>query len=66
MTLTEVEEVPFQLLHGKIYSKSLILQHFCLQNRPSFGKTQLLTAPFLANQNKNKRRENLNLIIFYF
>ena len=34
---------------------------FCLQNRPSFGKRQLLSAPFLANQNKNKRRQNSNI-----
>ena len=37
---------------------------FCLQNRPSFGKIQLLKAPFLANQNKNKRRQNSNLISY--
>ena len=28
---------------------------FCLQNAPSFGKDQLLNAPFLASQNKNKK-----------
>ena len=32
---------------------------FCLQNRPSFGKNQLLNAPILVNQNNNKKkREN--------
>ena len=28
---------------------------FCLQNRSSFGKNQLLNAPTLVNQNKNKK-----------
>ena len=35
---------------------------FCLQNGSRFGKSQLLNAPFLANQNKNKWRENLNTL----
>ena len=34
------------------YRKSL---DFCLQNVPSFGKGQLLSAPTLVNQNKNKK-----------
>ena len=34
------------------------LSLFCLQTDPSFGKSQLLNAPKLANQNKNKMARN--------
>ena len=33
----------------------------CLQNEASFGKSQLLIAPTLANQNKNKKGANFDL-----
>ena len=33
---------------------------FCLQNRSSFGKNQLLNAPTLVNQNKNKQKKREN------
>ena len=39
------------------------LSIFCLQNEASFGISQLLNAPILANQNKIKRRENSNFEI---
>ena len=32
----------------------------CLQNEASFGKSQLLIAPTLANQNKNKKGVNFD------
>ena len=39
----------------------------CLENGPSFGKSQLLNAPTLANQNKNKKaRDFQTLWILYY
>ena len=37
----------------------------CLPNGASFGKSQLLNAPTLANQNKNKKARNLNTVLFH-
>ena len=39
----------------KSASKASFRKVFCLQKGPSFGKSQLLNAPTLANQNKNKK-----------
>ena len=39
------------------------LSIFCIQNEASFGISQLLNVPILANQSKIKRRENSNFEI---
>ena len=36
----------------------------CLQNEASFGKSQLLIAPPLANQNKNKSGAQFDFLLF--
>ena len=36
---------------------------FCLQNGASFGKSQLLNGPTLANQNKNKKARKFKYLL---
>ena len=52
------DKIHFTTLRAKRAKKRGNSQCFCLQNGTSFGKSQLLNDPTLANQNKNKMAGN--------
>ena len=48
------DKIHFTTLRAKRAKNKEEFSVFCLQNGTSFGKSQLLNDPTLANQNKNK------------